>query len=104
MLMNKLSKQQNSVSTISTLANTNSKEISIYNAYITEKRLKDFSTKEDLIERVDEIKEAKENGTFDEIMRPWEDVKKDLEEKMRRNFIKENPPMDVPQEKSKENP
>jgi len=47
--MNKLSKQQNSVSTISTLANTNSKEISIYNAYITEKRLKDFSTKEDLM-------------------------------------------------------
>ena len=47
--MNKLSKQQNSVSTISTLTNTNSKEISIYNAYITEKRLKDFSTKEDLM-------------------------------------------------------
>lgn len=47
--MNKLLKQQNSVSTISTLANTNSKEISIYNAYITEKRLKDFSTKEDLM-------------------------------------------------------
>jgi hypothetical protein len=49
MLMNKLSKQQNSVLTISTLVNTNSKEISIYNAYITEKRLKDFSTREDLI-------------------------------------------------------
>jgi hypothetical protein len=47
--MNKLSKQQNSVLTISTLANTNSKDISIYNAYITEKRLKDFSTKEDLM-------------------------------------------------------
>jgi hypothetical protein len=47
--MNKLSKQQNSVLTISTLVNTNSKEISIYNAYITEKRLKDFSTREDLI-------------------------------------------------------
>jgi hypothetical protein len=47
--MNKLSKQQNSVSTISTLANTNSKEISIYNAYVTDKRLKDFSTKEDLM-------------------------------------------------------
>jgi hypothetical protein len=49
MLMNKLSKQQNSVSTVSTLPNTNSKEISIYNAYVSEKRLKDFSTKEDLM-------------------------------------------------------
>ena len=49
MLMNKLSKQQNSVSTISTLANTTSKEISLYNAYVTDKRLKDFSTKEDLL-------------------------------------------------------
>ena len=49
MLMNKLSKQQNSVSTISTLANTTSKEISLYNAYVTDKRLKDFSTKEDLM-------------------------------------------------------
>jgi hypothetical protein len=47
--MNKLSKQQNSVSTISTLANTTSKEISLYNAYVTDKRLKDFSTKEDLL-------------------------------------------------------
>jgi hypothetical protein len=47
--MNKLSKQQNSVSIINTLPNTNSKEISIYNAYISEKRLKDFSTKEDLM-------------------------------------------------------
>lgn len=47
--MNKLSKQQNSVSIISSLPNTNSKEISLYNAYVTEKRLKDFSTKEDLM-------------------------------------------------------
>jgi uncharacterized protein (DUF433 family) len=47
--MNKLSKQQNSVSIVSTLPNTNSKEIKIYNAYVTDKRLKDFSTKEDLL-------------------------------------------------------
>jgi hypothetical protein len=47
--MNKLSKPQNSVSTISKLPNTNSKEISIYNAYVSDKRLKDFSTKEDLM-------------------------------------------------------
>lgn len=47
--MNKLSKQQNSVSTISTLPNTTSKEITIYNAYLTEKKLKEFSTKEDLM-------------------------------------------------------
>jgi len=47
--MNKLSKQQNSVSITKTLPNTTSKEINIYNAYITEKRLKDFSTKEDLM-------------------------------------------------------
>lgn len=49
MLMNKLSKQQNSVSIVSTLPNTTSKEISIYNAYLTEKRFKDFSSKEDLM-------------------------------------------------------
>ena len=48
MLMNKLSKQQNSLSINKILPNTNSKEISLYNAYITEKRLKDFSTKEDI--------------------------------------------------------
>jgi hypothetical protein len=47
--MNKLSKQQNSVSIVSTLPNTTSKEISIYNAYLTEKRFKDFSSKEDLM-------------------------------------------------------
>ena len=47
--MNKLSKQQNSVSIVSTLPNTTSKEISIYNAYLTDKKLKDFSTKEDLM-------------------------------------------------------
>lgn len=49
MLMNKLSKQQNSVSIVSTLPNTNSKEINIYNAHVSDKRLKDFSTKEDLM-------------------------------------------------------
>lgn len=47
--MNKLSKQQNSVLTTNVLPNTTSKEISIYNAHLTEKRLKDFSTKEDLM-------------------------------------------------------
>jgi len=47
--MNKLSKQQNSVSIVSTLPNTTSKEISIYNAYLIDKKLKDFSTKEDLM-------------------------------------------------------
>lgn len=47
--MNKLSKQQNSVSIVSTLPNTTSKEILIYNAYLTDKKLKQFSTKEDLM-------------------------------------------------------
>lgn len=47
--MNKLSKQQNSVSIVSALPNTTSKEISIYNAYLTDKKLKDFSSKEDLM-------------------------------------------------------
>lgn len=47
--MNKLSKQQNSVSIVSTLPNTTSKEILIYNAYLTDKKLKEFSTKEDLM-------------------------------------------------------
>jgi len=47
--MNKLSKQQNLVSITKILPNTTSKEINTYNAYITEKRLKDFSTKEDLL-------------------------------------------------------
>ena len=47
--MNKLSKQQNSVSIVSTLPNTTSKEINIYNAYLSDKKLKDFSTKEDLL-------------------------------------------------------
>lgn len=48
--MNKLLKQQNSVSTITkTLPNTTSKEILIYNAYLTDKKLKEFSTKEDLM-------------------------------------------------------
>lgn len=49
MLMNKLSKQQNSVSITKTLPNTTSKEISIYNSHITDKKLKEFSTKEDLM-------------------------------------------------------
>ncbi len=49
MLMNKLSKQQNSASIANTLPNTTSKEISIYNAHVTDKRLKEFSTKEDLM-------------------------------------------------------
>jgi hypothetical protein len=47
--MNKLSKQQNSVSIVSTLPNTTSKEISIYNAYQNDKKLKEFSSKEDLM-------------------------------------------------------
>lgn len=46
--MNKLSKQQNSVSIAKVLPNTTSKEINLYNAYVSEKRFKDFSTKEDL--------------------------------------------------------
>ena len=49
MLMNKLSKQPNSVSITKTLPNTTSKEISIYNSHITDKKLKEFSTKEDLM-------------------------------------------------------
>lgn len=47
--MNKLSKQQNSVSIVNTLPNTTSKEINIYNAYLNDKKLKDFSSKEDLM-------------------------------------------------------
>jgi hypothetical protein len=47
MLMNKLSKQPNSVSITKTLPNTTSKEISIYNSHITDKKLKEFSTKEE---------------------------------------------------------
>lgn len=47
--MNKLSKQPNSVSIVSSLPNTTSKEINIYNAYLNEKKLKDFSSKEDLM-------------------------------------------------------
>jgi hypothetical protein len=46
--MNKLSKQQNSVST-NVLPNTTSKEIKIYNSHLTEKRFKEFSTSEDLM-------------------------------------------------------
>jgi hypothetical protein len=47
--MNKLSKQQNSVSITKTLPNTTSKEISIYNSHITDKKLREFSTEEDLM-------------------------------------------------------
>jgi hypothetical protein len=47
--MNKLSKQQNSVSIAKALPNTTLKEITIYNAHLTEKKLKEFSTKEDLM-------------------------------------------------------
>lgn len=48
--MNKLSKQQNSVSTISAvLPNTTAKDINIYNAHVSAKRMKDYSTKEDLM-------------------------------------------------------
>jgi hypothetical protein len=47
--MNKLSKQQNSVSIAKALPNTTLKEIAIYNAHLTEKKLKEFSTKEDLM-------------------------------------------------------
>lgn len=48
--MNKLSKQQNSVSIVSTpLPNVNTKEINLYNAHVTAKRLKDFQTKDDLM-------------------------------------------------------
>jgi hypothetical protein len=47
--MNKLEKQQNSVSITKVLPNTTSKEISLFNAHTTAKRLKDYSTKEDLM-------------------------------------------------------
>jgi hypothetical protein len=47
--MNKLSKQQNSVSINKVLPNTTSKEVNLYNAHVTSKRLKDYSTKEDLM-------------------------------------------------------
>lgn len=48
--MNKLSKQQNSASVVSTpLQNVNTKEINLYNAHVTAKRLKDFQTKDDLM-------------------------------------------------------
>lgn len=47
--MNKLSKQPNSVLINKTLPNTSSKEISIYNSHITDKKLKEFSTKEENI-------------------------------------------------------
>jgi hypothetical protein len=46
--MNKLSKQQNSLLINNTLPNTTSREIDIYNAYIVEKRLRNFSTREDI--------------------------------------------------------
>jgi replicative superfamily II helicase len=47
--MNKLAKQPNSVGIIKALPNTTSKELNIFNAHNTSKRLKDFSTKDDLL-------------------------------------------------------
>lgn len=48
--MNKLSKPQNSVSVLpNQLPNTTSKEITIYNAHLTEKKLKGYATREDLM-------------------------------------------------------
>lgn len=49
MRMNKLSKQQNSVSITKILPNTTTKEINIYNSNLTDRKLKEFSTKEDLL-------------------------------------------------------
>lgn len=49
MRMNKLSKQQNSVSITKILPNTTIKEINIYNSHLTDRKLKEFSTKEDLL-------------------------------------------------------
>jgi hypothetical protein len=46
--MNKLVKQQNLAGIINTLPNTNSKELNIYNAHISSKKLKDFSTSKEL--------------------------------------------------------
>lgn len=48
--MNKLSKQQNSALTISAvLPNTTAKDINIYNAHLSAKRMKDYSSKDDLM-------------------------------------------------------
>ena len=47
--MGNITNTNNSVSIVSTLPNTTSKEILIYNAYLTDKKLKEFSTKEDLM-------------------------------------------------------
>ena len=47
--MTQLAKQQNSVGIIKSLPNTTSKEISLYNAYQTHKRIKDFNTKDELL-------------------------------------------------------
>jgi len=46
--MNKLVKQQNLGGIINILPNTNSKELNIYNAHISSKKLKDFSTSKEL--------------------------------------------------------
>jgi hypothetical protein len=46
--MTQLAKQQNSVGTIKSLPNTTSKEISLYNAYQTHKKIKDFDTEDEL--------------------------------------------------------
>jgi len=47
--MNKLAKQQSSAGMIQSLPNTTTKELNVYNAHTISKRLKDFSTKEDLL-------------------------------------------------------
>lgn len=83
--MNKLSKQQNSVSIISTvLPNTTSKDINLYNAHITSKRLKDYETKEDL-------------GFLNSVIARWSqyvglDIPEASNINMLANFIKENFP------------
>lgn len=46
--MNKLAKQQNSVGIINTLPNTTTKELTIYNAHISSKKIKDFNTSKEL--------------------------------------------------------
>jgi len=42
--------------------------------------------KEDITSRVDEYKKAKEDGTLDQIMVPWEDVKKKLMDKFKKEI------------------
>lgn len=47
--MTQLAKQQTSVGIIKSLPNTSSKDLELYNAYQTGKKLKDYSSKEDLL-------------------------------------------------------